>query len=73
MGRLIRVTSIALLLAALTGCHHWHKKHAAAVSYSDCCDPCAVVRPMPTPAMSLAGPPVVSKVLPYGTASPQVP
>ena len=73
MRSLIKLTSIALILAGFTGCHHWQKKRVAAVSYSDCCDPCVGAAPIATPVNSIAGPPVVSKVLPYGTASPQMP
>jgi uncharacterized iron-regulated membrane protein len=73
MRSLVRLTSIALLLAGLTGCHHWQKRRVAAVSYADCCDPCVSAAPIATPVMSSAGPPVVSKVLPYGTASPRLP
>jgi hypothetical protein len=73
MRGLLRLTSIALILAGLTGCHHWHKKRVAAVSYADCCDPCVSPTPIATPVTSFAGPPAVSKVLPYGTSSPQMP
>jgi hypothetical protein len=73
MRGLIRLTSIALILAGLTGCHHWQKRPVAAVSYADCCDPCVRAAPIATPVTSMAGPPVVSKVMPYGSGSPQMP
>ena len=73
MKRRIQMTSIALILACLAGCHHWPKRRVAAVSYSDCCDPCVSATSMATPINSIAGPPVVSKFLPSGVASPQIP
>jgi hypothetical protein len=73
MRRSIKLTSIALILACFTGCHHWAKKRVAAVSYSDCCDPCVGATTVATPINSIVGPPVVSKVLPSGIGSPQIP
>lgn len=73
MRCLIRLTSIALILAGLTGCHHWQKRPVAAVSYANCADPCVGATPVATPVTSIVGPPVVSKTLPYGTVSPQFP
>lgn len=73
MRRFVRVTSIALILASSTGCHHWPKRHVAATSYSGCCDPCVGGGSVVTPINSIAGPPAVSKVLPSGMASQQYP
>jgi hypothetical protein len=73
MRRLIGLTSIAVILTGLTGCHHWHKRRAAAVCCSNCCDPCVAAAPITVPVTSLSGPPVVSKVLPYTSGTPQFP
>jgi hypothetical protein len=73
MRRLISYTSIALVLAISAGCHHWQQRPVAAVGYSNCCDPCGGARSVVAPINSVAGPPVVSKVLPSGMASGQYP
>jgi hypothetical protein len=73
MRRFVRVASIALILAGSTGCHHWPTRHVAAASYSGCCDPCVGATSVVRPINSIAGPPVVSKVLPSGMAAPQYP
>lgn len=69
MRRFFDFASIAVLLASSVGCHHWPKRQP--VSYAECADPCAVS--VARPINSVAGPPVVSKVLPSGVASPQLP
>lgn len=69
----IKLTSIALILACFAGCHHWPKRPVAAVSYSDCCDPCVGATSIVAPINGMAGPPVVSKVLPSGISSSQIP
>ncbi len=73
MRRFVRVTSIALILAGSTGCHHWPTRPVAATSYSGCCDPCAGGTSVVRPINSIAGPPAVSKVLPSGMAAQQYP
>ena len=72
MRRLIKLTSLALMVACFTGCHHWAKKRVAAVSYADCCDPCVGGAAVVAPINTVAGPPVVSKMMPTG-ASAQFP
>jgi hypothetical protein len=71
MRRLIAFASIAVMFASSVGCHHWQKRRA--VVYSDCFDPCAGAVSVARPINSVAAPPVVSKVLPSGMASPQLP
>jgi hypothetical protein len=71
MRRCFEFTSIALLLASSVGCHHWPKRQP--VSYAACSDPCAGAVSVVRPINSVAGPPVVSKVLPAGVVSPQLP
>jgi hypothetical protein len=73
MRRYATLTAIALVLACSAGCHHWPTRHAAPVAYSDCYDPCASGASVVRPINSMSGPPVVSKVLPAGIASPQYP
>jgi hypothetical protein len=73
MRSLMKLTSLGLILSGLVGCHHWQKRRVAAVSYADCYDPYVGATPIATPVTSVVGPPVVSKALPYGTASPQIP
>jgi hypothetical protein len=73
MRALIKLTSLALILSGLVGCHHWQKRRVAAVSYANCYDPYVRATPIATPVTSVLGPPAVSKVLPYGTTSPQIP
>jgi hypothetical protein len=73
MGRLIKLTAMALVLGSIAGCHHWEKRRVAAVSYGNCCDPWVAATWNTPPVNALAGPPVVSKVLPYATPSPQYP
>jgi hypothetical protein len=64
MRRLIKLTSLALMVACFTGCHHWAKKRVAAASYADCCDPCGSGATVVAPINTVAGPPVVSKMMP---------
>jgi hypothetical protein len=73
MRRLISYTSIALVLGISAGCHHWQTRPVAAVGYSNGCDPSVGAPSAITPINSVAGPPVVSKVLPSGAASGQYP
>ncbi len=73
MRRYFTFTVMALMVAFSTGCHHWQKRPVAPVGYSDCCEPSVRAVPAVTPLNSIAGPPVVSKVLPSGAASPQYP
>jgi hypothetical protein len=73
MRRLISYTSIALLLAFSAGCHHWQQRPVAAAGYSGCCDPCVGGTSVVAPINSIAGPPVVSKVLPSGMSPGQYP
>ncbi len=71
MRRFFAFASIAMLLASSVGCHHWPKRQP--VSYAECADPCAGQVSVVRPINSVAGPPVVSKVLPSGVTSPQSP
>jgi hypothetical protein len=73
MRRFVPFTAMALVMAVSAGCHLCHKKHVAAAYYAECCDPCAGGASVVTPINSIAGPPVVSKVLPSGVGSPQFP
>ena len=71
MRRFFGFASIAILLASSVGCHHWPKRQP--VSYAACNDPCAGAVSVVRPINSVAGPPVVSKVLPSAVGSPQLP
>jgi hypothetical protein len=73
MRHLINLTSLALLVGCFAGCHHWANKRVAAVSYANSCDPCATAAPVLAPINAVGSPAVVSKALPSGIVSQQMP
>jgi hypothetical protein len=73
MRSFIKLSSIAIILGCVAGCHHWQKRRVDAVSYSDCCNPSVGSTSIVAPANGIGSPPVVSKVLPSTIPSAQYP